>query len=156
MGAFHSLPKPTRAPDAADERLAEEEANIEGLDEAGSNMSRIVGMSDAVFALSMMFLVINPVLPKMNSAGNLPDLPGFLRGEWPVLASYVLSFFIIASWWGVHRRIFSPIVRYDPILVRLNNLFLLVIAITPFLVGILFDYGPRVSIARAAIPRSWP
>lgn len=131
----------------AKETLAEEEAHVEGLDETGTDMSRILGMSDAVFAFSMTFLVIDLVLPKPSSSGTYTNLSGYLGTEWPSLVAYMISFFIIASWWGVHRRIFSPIVQYDSLLVRLNNFFLLIIAITPFLVGILFDYGPGVSFS---------
>jgi uncharacterized membrane protein len=122
--------------------LAEEEAHVEGLDGTGSDMSRVVGMSDAVFAFSMTFLVITLVLPQVGATGKYPNLVGYLQGEWPSFVAYLISFFVIASWWGAHRRLFSPIIRYDELLVRLNNFFLLVIAVTPFLVGILYDYGP--------------
>jgi uncharacterized membrane protein len=132
----------------ASEKLAEEEAKVEGLDGTGSDMGRIISMSDAVFAFSMTFLVIDLVLPRPG--GPYPDLVSFLGNVWPSMVAYAISFFIIASWWGAHRRLFSPIVRYDPLLVRLNNLFLLVIAITPFLVGILFDYGPGATLGRGS------
>ena len=137
--------------DEASERLAAEEEKVEGLDGTGSDMGRIVGMSDAVFAFSMTFLVINLVLPQRTAAGSYPDLWSYLANVWPSFVAYTLSFFIIASWWGAHRRLFSPIVRYDPLLVRLNNLFLLVIAVTPFLVGILFDYGPGATLGRGSV-----
>ena len=125
-----------------EERLAEEEAHVEGLDGTGSDMTRIVGISDAVFAFSMTFLVITLVLPQITATGRYPNLIDYLSNESPAFVAYLISFFVIASWWSVHRRMFSPIVRYDPLLVRLNNVFLLIIAITPFLVGILYDYGP--------------
>jgi uncharacterized membrane protein len=118
---------------------------VEGLDGRGSDLSRIISISDAVFAFSLTFLVIDLVLPTKTNAGY-PDLGSYLGAEWPLLVAYALSFFIIISWWGAHRRLFSPIVRYDEILVRLNSLFLFIIAVTPFLVGILYDYGPGVSL----------
>ena len=126
----------------AEQRLAEEEWRVEGLDGTGHDMSRIIGISDAVFGFSMTFLVITLVLPQIGATGRYPSLYGYLAGEAPGFIAYAISFFVIASWWNTHRRIFSPIVRYDPLLVRLNSLFLLIIAVTPFLVGILYDYGP--------------
>lgn len=126
--------------------LEAEEAHVEGLDGTGKDMSRIVSISDAVFAFSMTFLVITIVLPQVGASAKYPDLTSFLQGEWPAFATYLLSFFIIVTWWGAHRRLFSPIVRYDALLVRLNNLFLLVIAMTPFLVTLLYDYGPGSNI----------
>ncbi len=73
----------------------------------------------------------------------------YLRRLGPGLLAYALSFFVIASWWEAHHRLFSPIVRYDHLLIRLNSFFLLVISITPFLVAILFDYGPGGSTPAA-------
>jgi len=126
--------------------IAEEEAHVEGLDGTGKDMSRIISMSDAVFAFSMTFLVITIVLPQVGATSKYPSLTDYLQGEWPAFVTYLLSFFIITSWWAGHRRIFSPIVRYDSFLIRLNNLFLLVIAMTPFLVTILYTYGPGSNV----------
>ena len=129
------------------ETVAEEELHVEGLDGTGRDMSRIISVSDAMFAFSMTFLVITLVLPQVGAANRYPNLLSYFSGEWPSMVAYMISFFVISSWWGTHRRLFSPIVRYDPTLVRLNNLFLLVIAITPFLVGILYDYGPGSTVS---------
>jgi len=139
------MPIPT-----AEERLAEEETHVEGLDGTGSDMSRIISTSDAVFAFSMTFLVITLVLPQITATGRYPNLISYLNGEWSSLVAYVISFFVITSWWAIHRRMFSPIIRYDPLLVRLNNVFLLIIALTPFLVGILYDYGPGPQLGRGS------
>ncbi len=131
----------------ADERTDDSlhRASIEGLDGAGSDMSRLISISDGVFAFSMTFLVIDLVLPQRLSSGLYPALPGYLGSQTGALIAYVLSFFIIAAWWSTHRRLFSSIVRYDSLLTRLNSIFLMIIAVTPFLVGILLDYGPGLS-----------
>ena len=113
----------------------------EGLDGSGTDMGRLLALSDGVFAFSLTFLVVGLILPKAGSSG-LPDLVGYLRALEPQFLGYLLSFFIIGAWWQAHHRIFTPIVRYDTLLVRLNSMFLLVISVTPFLVGVLFDYGP--------------
>jgi uncharacterized membrane protein len=125
--------------------------SVEGLDGTGSDMSRILSISDGVFAFSLTFLVINLVLPTPGK-GPYPDLFSFLAQEWPATIAYALSFFIIASWWNAHRRLFSPIVRYDGTLTRLNTIFLLLIAVTPFLVGILYEYGPGVTLGASTLP----
>jgi uncharacterized membrane protein len=134
----------------AAERLEQEIERVEGLDGTGADMSRIVNMSDAVFAFSMTFLVITLVLPGQSGYSH-GDLGGYLLGVWPAVVAYLISFFIIANWWGAHRRLFSPIVRYDQNLVRLNNLFLLQIAVTPFLVGILFYFGPSATLGPGSL-----
>jgi uncharacterized membrane protein len=114
---------------------------VEGLDGTGSDMSRLISVSDGVFAFSLTFLVIELVIPQKLASGNYPNLSSYLAGEQTALIAYALAFWIIASWWGSHHRLFSPIVRYDGLLVRLNTVFLMIIAVTPFLVGILTEYG---------------
>ncbi len=129
------------------ERLfEEEEPEVEGLDGSGSDMSRIIGMSDAVFAFSLTFLVLSLVLPQVGTTGPKENLWLFLESEKGAFIAYVLSFYIIISWWSAHRTIFSPIIRYDGLLTRINNTFLLVIALTPFLVDVLYFYGPGTSL----------
>jgi len=113
----------------------------EGLDGTGTDLGRLLSLSDGVFAFSLTFLVVSLVLPSPGST-SLPSLPVLLQRLLPGFIGYALSFLIISTWWTTHHRLFSPIVRYDSVLVRLNNLFLLVISITPFLVALLLDYGP--------------
>lgn len=135
----------------AEVRLEEEEARVEGLDGTGSDMSRVIGMSDAVFAFSMTFLVITLVLPQLSGGRPTEGLGMYFAQVWPSFVAYLISFFVITSWWSAHRRIFSPIIRYDTLLTRLNNLFLLIIAVTPFLVAILYDYGPGDTLGPGTI-----
>jgi uncharacterized membrane protein len=115
---------------------------VEGLDGTGNDMSRLLSLSDGIFAFALTFLVVTLVLPTAIGSGSHGGLNHYLQTLEPGLLAYFLSFFIIAGWWRAHHRLFSPIVRYDPVLVRLNNFFLLLISITPFLVGILFEWGP--------------
>ncbi|HYA57713.1 MAG TPA: TMEM175 family protein [Thermoplasmata archaeon] len=131
----------------ADERRTSHEAEpeVQGLDGSGVDMARIISLSDGIFAFSLTFLVVTLVLPTAFGSGHLPGLWAYLRSLEPALIAYGLAFFIIASWWTVHHRLFSPIVRYDQLLVRLNNVFLLEMSVTPFLVGILFEYGPSAA-----------
>jgi len=115
---------------------------LEGIDGTGSDLSRLLALSDGVFAFALTFLAVTLVLPGTLGGANLPALPKYLLSLRTALVGYVLAFFVIASWWGAHHRLFSSFVRYDPLLVRLNSLFLLVISVTPFLVSLLFTYGP--------------
>jgi uncharacterized membrane protein len=109
----------------------------------GRDMGRIVALSDGVFAFAMTLLVVNLLLPTSASTSGTAGLPGYLGQELPALFDYALAFLIIAAWWSTHHRIFSAIRSYDLVLMRLNNLFLLLISVTPFLLAIVFAYGPR-------------
>jgi uncharacterized membrane protein len=96
-----------------------------------------------VFAFALTFLAVSLLLPEALQGTGVPSLPAYLGRLEPAFVGYVLSFFVIASWWGAHHRLFSSIVRYDPTLVRLNSFFLLMISVTPFLVSVLFAYSPN-------------
>ncbi len=94
-----------------------------------------------MFAFALTFLAVTLILPQTLRGEALPHLSAYLGSLEPALVGYILSFFIIASWWNTHHRLFSAFVRYDAMLVRLNSFFLLLISVTPFLVSLLFAYG---------------
>ena len=128
----------------SDELIQEdpEAPRLEGIDGTGTDLSRLLALSDGVFAFALTFLAVSLLLPQMNGGSSLPSLTSYLTRLEPAFVGYLLSFFVIATWWSTHHRLFSSIVRYDPTVVRLNSLFLLVISVTPFLVSILFAYSP--------------
>jgi uncharacterized membrane protein len=99
-------------------------------------------LSDGVFGFALTFLAITLVLPATLGGTALPALPQYLASLRTSFVGYILSFFVVAAWWNSHHRLFSSFVRYDLLLVRLNSFFLLVISVTPFLVSLLFAYGP--------------
>ncbi|HEV2317042.1 MAG TPA: TMEM175 family protein [Thermoplasmata archaeon] len=105
-------------------------------------MGRLISLSDGIFAFSMTLLVISLALPTIRSAGTGPDLFTYLRQLEPALLSYVVAFLVISTWWLGHHRIFSAIRKYDLLLMRLNTMMLLVISISPFMLAIVFQYGP--------------
>ncbi|HYA10634.1 MAG TPA: TMEM175 family protein [Thermoplasmata archaeon] len=138
-------PLPRREPiSGSDERAdaPDRGRHLEGIDGTGSDLSRLYSLSDGVFAFALTFLAITILLPQAGTGGSLPALTAYLRRLEPSFVAYVLSFFVIAAWWGVHHRLFSCLVRYDQTIVRLNTFFLLLISVTPFLVSLLFAYGP--------------
>lgn len=128
----------------------------EGLDGTGTDPSRLLGLSDGEFAFALTFLVVSLLLPQVGNPAP-PSLAAYLARLEPGSLAYLLSFFIIATWWDAHHRLLSPLVRYDPLLVRLNQAFLLNVSVTPFLVALLLDYGPGgptpLASARLAIAR---
>jgi len=137
-----AIPGGTIAGDDERDRASGSGPVLEGLDGSGSDLSRILSLSDGVFAFALTFLAVSLLLPQVTSSGPRPSLPTYLGRLEPAFLGYALTFFVIASWWRVHHRLFSAFARYDSVIVRLNSFFLLVISVTPFLVSILFAYGP--------------
>lgn len=101
---------------------------------AGRDLSRILALSDGIFAFAMTLLVLGLALP----AGFAPSRVGnVLRNLQAAFLAYLLSFFVIFLYWVAHHQIFQYIVRYDRTLINLNVVFLLFIAVMPFVTNLL-------------------
>ena len=123
----------------------------ESLSGEGADLARVIALSDGIFAFAMTLLVVNLVLP--TAATGESDLGAYLNGHLPQLLDYVLAFLIVAAWWSTHHRTFSVIRRYDSTLLRLNTLFLLLISVTPFMLALVFAFGPTGLFSTATSAR---
>ena len=93
--------------------------------------SRIEAFSDGVFAIVITLLVLEIKVPSL--AGEVSDaaLIAALVEELPVIASCVVSFFIIAIFWVSHHQFWHSLRQADWGLLWLNNLVLLFIVFIP-------------------------
>jgi uncharacterized membrane protein len=102
----------------------------------GHDLSRVLALSDGIFAFAMTLLVLNLVLP--STVGVAPStLPGAVWGLRYAFYAYLLSFFVIFFYWIGHQLVFEFIRSYDRALLQLNVLFLLCIAVNPFATEVL-------------------
>jgi uncharacterized membrane protein len=114
----------------------------EAITGTGTDLTRILSLSDGIFGFAMTLLIVNLAIPTYSAVQVNPDLATYLsRVQYGVLA-YVEAFFVIVAWWAAHHQLFGVIRRYDRILIRLNNVFLLSISLTPFLLALVTSYGP--------------
>jgi uncharacterized membrane protein len=98
--------------------------------------SRIEAFSDGVFAIAITLLVLEIHVPEDPENG----LGRALLEQWPIYASYVVSFFIIGIIWINHHAIFDHLVRADRNLLFLNLLLLLWIGLLPWPTNVLGTY----------------
>lgn len=120
------------------------EPGLEWVGGGGTDLSRIISLSDGVFGFAMTFLVISLALPTLSTAtGALPPFSNYLGNLESGILDYALAFMVVASWWTIHHQLFSALRRYDAILIRLNSLFLFFVSITPFTLAVVFQYGPH-------------
>ncbi len=104
-------------------------------------VGRVLAISDGVFAFAVTLLVLDLVVPVLQSGASSADLWQALSREYVSFFSYILSFLIAGLWWNAHNQNFRHIQRSDYTLRWLNLLFLLWIALLPFFTKILNDYG---------------
>lgn len=95
----------------------------------------------------MTLLVINLVAPSTAAITTNGQLWDYLRrqlvgqkGPSP-FEVYAIGFIIIAVWWRLHVRIFRDIKAADGTIFWLDVLYLLFVAITPFTISIVLNFG---------------
>jgi uncharacterized membrane protein len=93
---------------------------------------RLVGFSDAVFAITITLLVLEIRPP--TDYGNLPH--GLVE-LWPSYLAYAVTFLFIGQVWANHHIMFDHIRAADRVVLLLNTLLLMAAAFLPFATSVL-------------------
>jgi len=101
---------------------------------------RVLAFSDAIFAIAITLLTLDL---RLQAGLHGRAFTEGLRELLPALAAYALSFFVLAQLWLAHHRIFAAIAQVNRALLVRNLLFLGLIAVMPFPVGLLSGYHDR-------------
>jgi uncharacterized membrane protein len=113
-----------------------------------TSLDRINAFSDGVFAVAITLLVLSIAVPALRGAHTNANLWHSLSSVWGLFFSYVLSFWIIGTFWYRHHDLFDRLETADSVMVYLNILLLLVIAFIPFTTSLMGKYGD-ISLAVA-------
>jgi uncharacterized membrane protein len=95
--------------------------------------TRMVNLSDAVFAIAMTLLVLGLEVPQVEAA----RLPHELTSMAPNLLAFLLAFALVAQIWWLHHKLFARLAHLDRGLVALNLALLCAVALVPFPAGLL-------------------
>lgn len=113
----------------------------------GEDLSRIISLSDGVFAFALTLLALSLSVPFLGDTSGLSNgqlsgrLAHVLQGDWHAFLGYVFAFAMIGVWWVAHHRTFRYIERYDSRLVWMNMALLLQIAVMPFVLSVYASYS---------------
>ena len=99
--------------------------------------SRVLALSDGVFAIVITLLVLEVHVPELSQGQSLS---GALAEVRPSFNAFVITFILTGMYWVAHRDLFALIRRIDRGLVWLNILFLLPLCLLPFGAGMLGRY----------------
>lgn len=97
----------------------------------GLGKGRIESLSDGIFATVMTVLVLSLSIPTILGSSD-SAVTSYVLGLGPTVLSYVMSFLILAVFWGRHHNVFHFVSRVDNTLIWLNMLFLLSVGFVPF------------------------
>ncbi|HET6322908.1 MAG TPA: TMEM175 family protein [Hyphomicrobium sp.] len=103
---------------------------------------RLVAFTDGVMAVAITLLVLDLKLPEGVREETLSAaLVSLSHALW----CYALSFAVIGILWMVHHNQFAHIARVDGVILWLNLLFLMTVALIPFVTSVLSDQGGALS-----------
>lgn len=126
-------------------RRASREPELHG---PGHALERLIFFSDAVFAIAITLLIIEIHVPEVHAPYDDRDFLVALARLIPNFISFLISFFVIGSFWFGHHRAFDCARHWDPRLVFPNLMVLCAIAAMPFFTALSSEYyGHRVPVA---------
>ena len=105
--------------------------------ERGTDPTRVLALSDGVFAIILTLLVLEIHVPELGPGQTLRQA---LREIRPSLVAFLISFVVCAIAWAGHRDLFALVRRTDRGIVWLNFLYLLPLSILPFGAAMLASY----------------
>jgi uncharacterized membrane protein len=108
-----------------------------------SATARTEAFSDGVFAIVITLLILEIKVPDPHSipAGQVAhELPHRLWELKAMFIAYVLSFFIVGTFWVAHHNIFKLILRTDRMFMWINLALLMCVAFIPFPTALIGEY----------------
>lgn len=101
---------------------------------------RLAMFSDGVFAIVVTLLVLELKVPALRSPTDPGELVRAIGGMRHELVSFVLSFLFTVTLWVSHNVFHKLLVRVDPVILWVNNLFLLFVCFVPFPTAVIGTY----------------
>ncbi len=95
-------------------------------------IDRIILFSDAVFAIAITLLIIEIKAPVISTGDTTSEMWEQLHHLVGKFFGFMLSFFVIATYWKSHHRTFGFVNNFNDKLIWLNFYFLLTIVLMPF------------------------
>lgn len=106
---------------------------------SGMHPSRVVSLSDGVFAIAMTILILNLNIPDSTPHDTQSLLDAF-SGMTSNLMNFALAFLLLGTFWISHYRKYHVIRRTDDTMIWLNILTLMFVALIPFSTSAYDDY----------------
>ncbi len=107
--------------------------------------TRLVNLSDAVFAIAMTLLVLTVDVPDVPGS----ELASALVADLPQIGAYALAFALVASQWYAHRKLFQRLAFTEPVITSINLAWLGLVALVPFPTSVL---GAHPTETAAVVP----
>jgi uncharacterized membrane protein len=115
-------------------------------------LDRIALFTDAVFAIAITLLILELKLPHVDNDANVTE--NLVKAMWHMTGEFIgfiISFFVIGSFWVAHHSIFAFVTGFDRKLLMINLLYLLTIVVMPFTTALMSVYIIKYTFSIYAI-----
>ena len=106
-----------------------------------NSAGRLLTLADGVFAIAMTLLALDLKVPGLHTHPTDANLGHALWHQGGSYFAFVLSFYIVANYWGRHRRLMRAVRTTHPDLIRDTLVLLLIVAVMPFPASLLGEHG---------------
>ena len=103
--------------------------------------NRLEALVDGIFAFAMTLLVTGLVIPQLSKTEAEARLSVALANMHSELISFLVAFFVLASFWQMHNRQFHFVRRVDAGLLRITLFILAGVVLMPFTTNVSGDYS---------------
>lgn len=108
---------------------------------SGIARNRLEALVDGIFAFAMTLLVTGLFIPPLSRTEATANLAIVIGGMQSQFISFVVAFFVLASFWHMHNRQFHHVRRIDPGLLWITLLILACVVLIPFTTNLSGDYA---------------
>src|SRR5574340_1229736 len=109
--------------------------------------SRLEALVDGIFSFAMTLLVTGLVIPRLSKTEAAAQLAVTLAGMQSEFISFLVAFFVLASFWRTHNRHFQYVRTVDSGIMRITLLILACVVLMPFTTNVSGDYsGAQVAV----------
>ena len=106
----------------------------------GTQKDRIIGITDGVFAIAMTILVLEIAVPSVNEVTTVAQMDQYILTYLiPAIVMYLISFYLVATFWKNTTLIFS-FENFNDKIEDLNLLTMSFVCLIPFSTGFLFEF----------------
>ncbi len=119
----------------------DETATAAGAVPEDNSLGRLLALSDGVFAIAMTLLALDLRVPDLGDPTTDAQLRHALVLEAPSILTFLVSFYVVASYWVFHRLLMRSVTATHPRLMVHTLPLLLLVAALPFPSSLLARYA---------------
>jgi uncharacterized membrane protein len=106
-----------------------------------AKLHRLIAYTDAVLAIVLTLLILEISVPALTKPESGSDMWQHLVLMKPKFIAFLLSFFVISTYWAGLHAMYSHMIKMDNNILWLNNAMLLFICVTPFTSALVGEYS---------------